>query len=518
MNGGSLSSLVGRLREAVRPADAEALGDAELLRRWLAARDEAAFELLVWRHGRLVLSACRRLLRRPQDVEDAFQATFLVLVRRAASISRRQALASWLHTVAVRIASHARARAARAENREAVELDDLPGAEEPAPDSDDLRRVLDEEVARLPEKYRVPFVLCHLEGRTNEDAARELGCPLGTVLSRLSRARERLRGRLTRRGLAPSGLVAGVSLAGEAVSPALVASTAKAALLAAAGRSAAGAVSALAEGALHAMFIAKMKTSLAIVLTVAVVGVGGGFGYRAVSAQDGNGGAKTSDGLATKGGDDRGADTQELLKVVEQLKRELQQTQDRAERLKAQLTRVQDQLGMRRTNPPTKGKVRDGLTGDTKGGPTGPGPNPALEDEKDRIELLRARLSAKEADLNASKAMLEESKHRYGAAARSAERNPGAINSDDLAASKVTVQKYRAEVQAKEAELLEAQILLKQAERQLGRRLGWFADVTAPSRSLEQRVAELERQVADLLKERLIRESQRGRAGSGPPK
>src|SRR4051794_14377339 len=108
-----LNALVGRLRESLRPAEAGMLNDAELLRRWAGDHDQAAFELLVWRHGRLVLSVCRRLLGGPEDVEDAFQATFLVLARKAGSIAHRQALASWLHTVAHRVAMRARERSGR---------------------------------------------------------------------------------------------------------------------------------------------------------------------------------------------------------------------------------------------------------------------------------------------------------------------------------------------------------------------------------------------------------------------
>src|SRR5262249_1365227 len=161
-----------------------------LLQRWLARRDEAAFELLLWRHGPMVLALCRRLLRHAQDAEDAFQATFLTLVRKAGSIANREALAAWLYKVAYRVALRARAAAA---TRAALPITsmDLPAAE-PAQDLlwRDLRPVLDEEVSRLPARFRGPFVLCYLEGKTNEQAARELGCPLGTVLSRLSRGRE----------------------------------------------------------------------------------------------------------------------------------------------------------------------------------------------------------------------------------------------------------------------------------------------------------------------------------------
>src|SRR5262245_30026006 len=183
-----LQALVDRLRQAA-PGGVSGLSDAELVERWARHRDEAAFELIVWRHGRLVLSVCRRLLRHAQDVEDAFQATFLVLVRKARSIAKRQALASWLHTVATRVALSARERSAREGARNGGSVEGLAARAEPP--ADDLRSVLDEEVGRLAEKYRNVFVLCCLEGKTDAVAARELGCPLGTVLSRLSRARRR---------------------------------------------------------------------------------------------------------------------------------------------------------------------------------------------------------------------------------------------------------------------------------------------------------------------------------------
>lgn len=182
------------------------VSDAQLLARFVKHNDEAAFELLVYRHGPMVLSVCERLLPGASDAEDAFQATFFTLARKAASIGRGKALAAWLYRVAYRICLRARALASARSARER-QLADL-GAAEPAyvpPDEvawRDLRPVLDDEVNRLPEKYRAAFVLCCLEGKTNDEAAAQLGCPKGTVLSRLARARERLREALGRRGLA----------------------------------------------------------------------------------------------------------------------------------------------------------------------------------------------------------------------------------------------------------------------------------------------------------------------------
>src|SRR5262245_14585360 len=151
--------------------------DAQLLERFVSRREEAAFAALLQRYGALVLSVCRRVLRQEQDAEDAFQATFLVLARKAVSIDKRASVGSWLYGVACRLAAKAKVATARRRARERP-LPDLPAAE-PVPEGiwRDLRPVLDEEVSRLPDKYRAPFVLCCLQGKTNEEAARQLGCP-----------------------------------------------------------------------------------------------------------------------------------------------------------------------------------------------------------------------------------------------------------------------------------------------------------------------------------------------------
>src|SRR5262249_12575449 len=149
------------------------------------------------------LGVCRRLLGHAQDAEDAFQATFLALVRKASSIHKQAAVGSWLYKVAYRVALRARLRSARRPAGRS-EFHGLTGPPAREPCWDDLWPVLDEEVGRLPRCYRDTFILCYLQGKTNEEAARELGCPLGTVVSRLARARQRLRVSLTRRGLAVS--------------------------------------------------------------------------------------------------------------------------------------------------------------------------------------------------------------------------------------------------------------------------------------------------------------------------
>jgi len=166
--------------------------DTQLLERWRNQRDPAAFEVLVWRHGALVWNLCRRVLRREQDVEDAFQATFLTFLRKADTIGQGRFLGSWLYRVAYRIALGARAASARHAAYRQLDAEIAEVTANEAVAWEELGPVLDEEVNRLPEKYRRPFVLCYLEGKTTDEAARDLGCPRGTVKSRLHQAMARL--------------------------------------------------------------------------------------------------------------------------------------------------------------------------------------------------------------------------------------------------------------------------------------------------------------------------------------
>ncbi len=283
MAAGRLHTVIGQLRRLIGHQSGCQLTDAQLLDDFVGRRDEASFEVLVWRHGTMVLELCRRILRDDHEAEDAFQATFLVLARKAGSIGKRESVGSWLYKVAYRVALRARARGNRGP-------DELP-ADLPAPEGADdllwrdLRPVLDEEIHRLPEKYRTPFVLCYLEGHTNEEAAEQIGCPKGTVLSRLARGRECLRSRLTRRGLTVSaaGLVTVLSqnAAPAAVPAALVSPTVRAAIAFAAGKAAStlvpSSVAALTEGVLRSLFLTKLKIALTTLLAVAVVAPGAGL-------------------------------------------------------------------------------------------------------------------------------------------------------------------------------------------------------------------------------------------------
>jgi RNA polymerase sigma factor (sigma-70 family) len=294
MDNRQAAALADFLRRVAEPGWAAGLTDGELLERFLARRDEAAFTALVRRHGPAVLGVCRRILHHPQEAEDAFQATFLVLVRSAASIRKRRSVGSWLYGVARRVAVRARGDRAR---RRQVEQRAPARAAADVPDQAtgrEFRSVLEEEVRRLPERCRLPFVLCYLEGKTNAEAAEQLGCPKGTVLSRLAHARELLRARLGRRGLGlPAGL-AGLAAAegthAAALPAPLVAATTRAASVLAGGEGGVagaipGRVAELTERTVRAMWGAKLKLAALVVLVAGLVGGGASaLAYRALGA------------------------------------------------------------------------------------------------------------------------------------------------------------------------------------------------------------------------------------------
>jgi RNA polymerase sigma factor (sigma-70 family) len=259
--------------------------ESELLEAFVVHRNEAAFEALVRRHGPMVLSVCRRVLQNHHDAEDAFQATFLVLARKAASIKPRHMVGNWLYGVAYRTALEARTvRHKRLTRQKPLSEIPEPAAPQPAEDKD-LQVALDEELHRLPDHYRAVIVLCDLEGKTQKEAARQLACPPGTVACRLARGRSLLAKRLARHGLKLGGGALALALSSNAVvagvpTP-LVASTVKAATTVAAGGAAASVVSAkvagLTKGVLTRMFLTKLKTALGMIVAVSFVGIGVGL-------------------------------------------------------------------------------------------------------------------------------------------------------------------------------------------------------------------------------------------------
>jgi RNA polymerase sigma factor (sigma-70 family) len=281
---GPSTQVVQALRAVVGPATAPA--DADLLDRFVRDRDEQAFELLVRRYGRIVHGACRRVLRDGSDVDDVWQATFLTLACKAGAIGDAQALAAWLHKVAVRIALRVRADTARRAGHEAraggLRPDRQPDEAFHAAARTDLRAVLDEAIDRLPERYRAPVVLCYLEGRTNEEAATILGCPTGTIVTRLARARDRLRAALSRRGVGVSAAVLAAALTqleagAAAVQPAAVAKTAAVFVLSRTAGPVPGRAALLTEGALRAMSMQRLKVLVGVLVAICLAGVGPGL-------------------------------------------------------------------------------------------------------------------------------------------------------------------------------------------------------------------------------------------------
>jgi RNA polymerase sigma factor (sigma-70 family) len=246
-----LSTVLVRLRDAAG-AGADRVTDADLLGRFVRQRDAAAFELLFWRHGPLVWGVCRRLLGDSPDAEDAFQAVFVVLAQKAGTVARPEALAGFLHRVAWRTALNARtARRRRSAHEQPMrDLSELPGRDNPVRRTQEreFKDLLDQELLKLPEKYRQPILLCDMEARTNEEAAAVLDCPVGTLNSRLARGRQRLRSRLVRRGVALTTLAV-------VAAPASVSAAALGAVL----HTPSASVQALADGAIHALTTSTLK-------------------------------------------------------------------------------------------------------------------------------------------------------------------------------------------------------------------------------------------------------------------
>jgi RNA polymerase sigma factor (sigma-70 family) len=304
-----------QLRKAVQQARQTAvvgLTDAELLACFLERRDEAAFAALVGRHAAMVWGVCCRMLNY-HEAEDAFQAAFLVFFRKAVTIRSRHQLASWLYGVAHQTALHARRTLSRRHARERQ----VPVMPEPAKDpniGDELRAVLDAELSRLPDRYRVVVVLCDLEGHTRKEAARHLGCPEGTVAGRLARARTMLAKRLARHGLVVSGgaLAAAMSQAASAS-----ASVPTSAVKAIAGKAISARVAALTEGVLKTMLMTKLKAMIVATLAVMTIGMGATLLSSAMAAA-GNDGKQEAQVTGQHGPPTRAEPTGTTLTAAEQ--------------------------------------------------------------------------------------------------------------------------------------------------------------------------------------------------------
>ncbi len=401
------------------------LSDGQLIRRFLDARDgaeQAAFTALVERHGPMVLRVCRHSLGDPHDAQDAFQATFLVLARKAGTVRKTDSLASWLHGVALRIALRARADAARRSKYErrgaalrAEEPGRVAGPYESWPD-------LHEEVARLPHRYREPVVLCYLEGLTTEAAASRIGCPRGTVLSRLSRARERLRGRLSRRGLALTALPA-VGPTPSALPAALIGATVRSALGFAGRRATEAALASatattLAREVLYAMTVSKMKA-----LGVAALGCAFALGGVQTYARQfgGIGAGKNPAGVAPPAG---GNPTRPVHAAIAQ----------------------QSNTKAGNTNPTESDKVRTNKVA-----------------VPDGLNFLKARLDTKRAELKREEAQRELASSVVKIHKRLNERIKGSVSKEEGAKAEAELKVAQAAVLIKEAEIREIEVRISQA-------------------------------------------------------
>ncbi len=443
MNAARAATVLGYLRRLGRAKEVRASSDVNLLERYSAGREDAAFAELVRRHGPMVLGVCRRVLGNLDDAEDAFQATFLVLAARPRAVGHPAFLANWLFGVARRTAQRVQIDAARRFRHERLSAK----SEAINPDSEafwrDLRPVLDAEVARLPERCREVFILCCLEGRTHEEAARLLSCPTGTVASRLSRARERLRSRLMRRGLAV-GAAGALFAAGEAeaavssellgvVARATAARTATAAVFSTAG-SISPRVAALTEGVLRAMWMTKLKVAAALILAVSAAGFGAGIVF-STAAQPASG--PSAEQPVSPAGD-KSVGPREIA-------------------------------GPAKAEPPAPPKDPDAPEKEKKekaAEPKAPMASvAALQDAEDEVELMAARLDAKRADLEAAKAEAAHAKVELSTALELRKKN--SISQEEVEHYRSVAESTMAQVRIKEAEIRDPEIRLRQARRRL---------------------------------------------------
>jgi RNA polymerase sigma factor (sigma-70 family) len=329
MASGPAGKVLHRLRAAALVPAASGPGDGPLLEQFVARRDEAAFAALLRRHGPMVLGVCRRLLAHEQDAEDAFQATFLVLARRAAAVLPAAMVGNWLYGVAYQTALKARATRARRHARER-QVTAMPEPEAPGPGPwRELRPLLDRELSRLPDNYRAVLVLCDLEGKTRKEAARLLGWPEGSVCGRLARARQLLAGRLARLGVTlPAAALAALlteNAAPAAVPAALADETVRAAVPFAAGTAASGVVSppvaALTEGVLQTMWTTKLKAlTVSAVLAAALFAGAGVPALPALSARAADGKAdQAAPAKPAPGGAAKKDQANDYAKLVDQL-------------------------------------------------------------------------------------------------------------------------------------------------------------------------------------------------------
>jgi RNA polymerase sigma factor (sigma-70 family) len=481
-------SVLQSLQRLFREGTAAGVGEGQLLDRFVVERDEAAFAAILSRHGPMVAGVCQRYLNNPQDVEDAFQATFLVLVRRGRAIRDKDLLGPWLYGVAHRVAVRSRANSARRAEMERRGALVRPSGPIPDVEWSDLAPVLDEEVVRLPERYRTPVVLCDIQGLTYEEAAQHLGCPIGTIKSRLARARERLRARLTRRGLAPTAgsLLLPGSTSGTASAPvpsALLESTIRLAQRLVVGAPlAAGSVFPpavfLMEGALATMFVARMlKLVAAGLMAVGLVA----FGVEVVAQRTpvvggspsnaGNAGVPGPTGLEPT---DPGVTAPPGNRPAEPPDPKRESTSPGASRvievqLRSAIRRLAEIERLAKTGAVSSQRLEEARTevallqAQIESG---------REELRDELERLKAQLAVKLAELKVAEVQQEQSLIQLGQTQKLVEDR--VTSKVDLATAKNRVRIQDTLIAVKLAEVDEVKVRIGQAERRLAG-LDWLA-------------------------------------------
>ncbi len=509
VNRGTVFQQIDRL---YRDGTLAGLGDGQLLDRYLAHRDEAAFEALINAHGPMVLGLCRRVLRDPRDIEDAFQATFLILVSKAPTIRDRGLLSNWLYGVAYRVARRVRSQTLRRRNRE-IGVENLEAQAIPeTSESLETGSVLDQELNRLPRKYRMPLILCYLKGRTHDQAAEEMACPVGTVRSRLARGRDLLRRRLTTRGHTPTAAILGSETAlpsrllSEGVPPSLVSATVKAALEIGASKTIqAGAISAsalaLTQGVLTTMKIAQLKYIAVAILATSLAA----SGIIAVSSAAGQDRKQVPDEIRVEGNSGGPQETPGLEARLTALQKQLDELLSRSTpRAAGAMPKAEEPfLGVRAplkpdgaqgaAADPARRSVRElevelhlaiaeeartqllferqAISSSQRDQSRGKvllvkarleGLDDELIDDLDRVKL---EVKKKKAELDQAVAQMEGTRINMARDHRLNERQAGVVGADDLANAEAQLKSTTAHVNVKKVELEEVDLRVQQLER-----------------------------------------------------
>jgi RNA polymerase sigma factor (sigma-70 family) len=476
------SAVLRHIRRLVLMPAAPDTTDSQLLERFVLRREQEAFAELVRRHEAMVWGVCRRVLRNHADAEDAFQAAFCVLACKASSIRKRASIGAWLYLVSYNIALKARLNAKRQQILDRQAAIRCPADPQAEATEREVWALLDEELCRLPEKFRAPLVLCYLEGRTHAQAAQELGYRPGSISWRLARGQQLLRRRLVRRGLTLSaGMLSALLLRESTVARAacLVGCVSEAALIRSISCSGTGgALSAnvvlLTKGALHAMWITKVRMAAALVLAVSVISAGGGLAaYRALAAAPQDSASQATPASPNNRQDD---ELKKALARIAVLEKQLAEQGHAGGQKSDSIPALPPETGPRRR---MTSEAEQRLQAD------------AVQRMEDEVEVLQAEVDAKQAEVHATEISLAAVNDEL----KQAEANKSTPRFN-LLMMRQDVANREAQFLVKRAELKQSQVRLRQAQRRLALLQGpKEPQPEAKPSSLEQRVQELEEKV-----------------------